>query len=436
MNDDFKALQEFFEEINSTNATNEKMEIFRKYSTNEFVCRIHEYVYTPFKQYYVTPDNLKKNTTLVTENKYASIFSLLNDLAERIFTGHKAIGLVNGFIEEHKEYEELIYNIFDRNLKTRFTASGVNKVVKGLVPTFDCVLANSYDDRPDKVDFEKEDWYASRKLDGIRCLVFVDANGEVTPYSRTGKEISTIQKVADAIKQLNLFDVVFDGELCIVDENGDEQFQGVVSQFSRKDHQIDNPRYKIFDCIPMEEFTNKEGDSNFIDRYLSFSKLLSVSDYDSNIIDHVSQVKVDSKEELEFLREDAKNYGWEGIMIRKNTGYKGKRTNDLLKCKKFFDAEYVVESVEVGPFRVIMEGREVTEEVVTNVNITHKGFPVSVGSGFSLEQRRQFRDNPNDIVGKEITVMYFEETKDKHGDLSLRFPTFKGVYDGKRFDNE
>jgi DNA ligase-1 len=242
--------------------------------------------------------------------------------------------------------------------------------------------------------------------------------------------------VVEEIEALSIDSVVFDGELCIVDEDGNEQFQGIVSQFSRKDHQIENPRYKIFDWLTLKEFTEQEGTTLFSERHLGLNQFLSLTAYDKNILDLVPQIKVESKEHLEELREEAKLNEWEGIMIRLNMGYKGKRTNDLLKCKKFYDAEYVVESMDVGPFRVIVNGKEVSEEVLTNINIIHKGYSVSVGSGFSLEQRRAFKDNPNLIVGKEITVCYFEETTDKHGNLSLRFPTFKAVYDGKRTDVE
>jgi DNA ligase 1 len=34
--------------------------------------------------------------------------------------------------------------------------------------------------------------------------------------------------------------------------------------------------------------------------------------------------------------------GWEGIMLRKDIGYEGKRSKNLLKVKKFYDAEYEV----------------------------------------------------------------------------------------------
>jgi DNA ligase-1 len=91
-----------------------------------------------------------------------------------------------------------------------------------------------------------------------------------------------------------------------------------------------------------------------------------------------------------------------------------------------------VTKTDIGPFRVIVDGLEVTENMLRNVTIEHKGYEVSVGSGFSLEQRRFYRDHPEEILGKEITVKYFEETKNQDGTLSLRFPTVKAIYkDGR-----
>jgi ATP-dependent DNA ligase len=38
---------------------------------------------------------------------------------------------------------------------------------------------------------DKEKWYASRKLDGVRCLCFVTPNG-IEFRSRTGKRFTTL----------------------------------------------------------------------------------------------------------------------------------------------------------------------------------------------------------------------------------------------------
>ena len=120
-------------------------------------------------------------------------------------------------------------------------------------------------------------------------------------------------------------------------------------------------------------------------------------------------------------------------MLRKNSFYKGDRSNDLLKIKQFSEHEYVVNNIEVGPFRVIHydntgKAFETTENIVTTIFITHEGNTVGVGSGMSIEMRRLWKQNPSLIVGKTITVKYFEETIDKNGNKSLRFPTLKTIH--------
>ena len=116
-------------------------------------------------------------------------------------------------------------------------------------------------------------------------------------------------------------------------------------------------------------------------------------------------------------------------MLRKNTCYEGKRTKNLLKVKKFLDAEYVVENVEFNTHRFIRKGKEVSLTALSNVWIRHEGYEVAVGSGWTQEQRLYYKDHPEELIGKTITVKYFEETTNKDGKKSLRFPVVKCIYD-------
>lgn len=428
---EFELLRHLIEELNQNNSTLDKVKVLSKpMYDNEFIKGVLEATHNPFKQYYVTPDNLKKRSDLVSMFcEYESIFDLLNALSSRTITGHAAIAEVNSFIKSNKEYADIIYNILDRNLKTRVSEKLINKVFPNLIPSFDVALANKYDAKmEERVDFVKDIWYASRKLDGLRCIVVVDYNGVVKAYSRSGIEFLTLSVIIDAVQRLNLTGVVFDGEACIVDSDGNENFQAILKEYNRKNHTIKNPKYKIFDMISFEEFTQLQGKVTFSDRI----ELLRKTVTPNNTLDIVPQWKVESKSHLVELTAMADNNGWEGIMIRKDIPYEGKRSNNMLKCKNFHDAEYTVVDVEYGPFRVIVNGQEVIENVLSNVVIIHKGCRVSVGSGFSIEQRRQFKADPNLILNKTITVKYFEETTNQNGEYSLRFPVVKAIYDGKR----
>jgi DNA ligase-1 len=81
---------------------------------------------------------------------------------------------------------------------------------------------------------------------------------------------------------------------------------------------------------------------------------------------------------------------------------------------------------------MIENGLEVTKDVLTNVIIEHKGNEVSVGSGFTIAEREYFKQFPDELCGKIITVKYFQETQNQTGNWSLRFPTFKVLHGSKR----
>lgn len=429
----FPLLEKLVKELNETNSTLDKIQTLSKPEYNDpFIKEILKATHNPFKQYYVTPDNLKKRNDLVALfSEYEDIFDLLDALSSRKITGHDAISEVNAFIKANKEHSELIYNLFDRNLKIRISEKIINKVFPNLIPSFEVALANKYDDKlAAKIDFTKQNWYASRKLDGLRCICIVDQSGVVKIYSRSGLEFWTLSIIKEEVHKLNLKNIVLDGEVCILDDNGNENFQAILKEYNRKNHTIKNPRFKIFDIIPLNEFVCNQGEITFSSRINNLKYALS--GYDGKILDIVPQWKVESGEHLVELTTLAEKNGWEGIMIRKDIPYEGKRSNNLLKCKKFLDNEYIVKGVEVGPFRVIVNGLEVTEEVLSNVIIEHKGCDVAVGSGFSIDQRRRYKEHPEEIIGKEITVQYFEETKNQDGGFSLRFPVVKAIYENGR----
>lgn len=56
-----------------------------------------------------------------------------------------------------------------------------------------------------------------------------------------------------------------------------------------------------------------------------------------------------------------------------------------------------------------------------------------MGSGFSIDNRIRFANNPELIVGKQITVQYFSESESE-GKYSLRFPTVKAIYENGNRD--
>ena len=416
-------LRQFVNQMQATSSSLDKVEILKKQSI--FIKLILRHTYDPYKQYHVTSKTCKKNSDLCDQNKiHNTIFELLDDLTNRVYTGHDAIAMVNSFVAQNPGYEDLIYNIIDKDLKIRAGAKVLNKAWPGLIPTFNVALAQSYDGKCDWNDT----WYASRKLDGVRCLAVVDGEGKCTLYSRMGKEFTTLNKVKEAIESTNIINTVFDGEICLVDENGDEDFQSVMKQLRRKDHQIENPKYMMFDMLHKPDFENEKSTEILSDRLHTLRSFCESNQ--CNEFGYLAQAVVTGDEHFDTWTQMATDNNWEGVMLRKDVGYEGKRSKNLLKVKKFFDAEYTVVDCDVSPMSVVRDGKEAQETMLAQVWIEHKGYKVKVGSGFSQEQRIKY--TTEDIVGKIITVQYFEETKNDKGGISLRFPTVKHIYENER----
>jgi DNA ligase-1 len=253
-----------------------------------------------------------------------------------------------------------------------------------------------------------------------------------------GKEFTTLDKVKNTIESTGIINTVFDGEICLVDENGNEDFQGVMKQLRRKDHQIKNPAYMMFDMLNIKDFNNQKSEEILSDRLHTLRSFLngmtfmfnSYLNIDTNILRYTEQAVITDGRHFDMWSQMAADGKWEGFMLRKDVGYEGKRSKNLVKVKKFHDAEYEVIDFDIDDHEVVREGKSETIKMLAQVWIEHKGHRVKVGSGWSQEQRLQYMDGS--IVGQIITVQYFEETTNDKGGISLRFPTMKIVHGKKR----
>lgn len=427
----FENLRKFIEEMNSSNSNNDKLDVLKKYKEDNEIANILQLTYSPYVKFNITSKNLIKNKNLVVNNN-DDFITLLNKLNERVYTGHEALANVNGFIKENGN-EDLIHKIIDKNLEIRVSVKSINKIFNN-IPEFSVALCENLDDHINKIDFDKEEWYLSPKLDGVRCIIFVNNNGDVEFLSRQGKNFETLQTIENSIKELCLKNIVLDGEVGVeTDTECLFDFQATMKQIKRKNHTFENATFYVFDVLTTDEFINGKSDVKFKDRMGRFNSLkISLNSKSISNIKILEQRRIWVLSDVLQLLDEYTNKSFEGIVLRKNDFYKGKRSKDLLKGKKFHDAEYKVLDIETGPFRVIEDGKEITIETLTNIIIEHKGNKVSVGSGFTLNERKHYFENPNELIGNVITVSYFEESQNQNGEYSLRFPTIKHIYkDGR-----
>ncbi len=441
-------LTDFVNQMRSTNSRLLKEELLLKWWTEaekfekenkieNLLKKMFHYVYDYDKQYYVTSANvLKKDLSqkgLFVGKKYSLIWDLLDDLSNRVITGHNAIIAVQQFItEEEPTFKEIILAILDKDLKCGLSEVTINKVCGNIIKTYDVALASKFDP---KKHILNSDWVIERKLDGVRCNV-INRDGIIKCYSRQGKEITTLAKLVNELYGHLPNNTVLDGEICLVDSNGLESFQGIMKEIKRKDHTIENPLLLCFDVLTLEEFENKKGNTKYTDRMEILKEWYNLQNWNTQnkVAKHLSIVNYErySPKVLEEWNERVKEYHWEGLMFRKDVEYEGKRTQNLLKFKQWSDAEYKVLAVEEGDAQELINGKMVKIKCVGNLVIEHKGNKVGVGTGLSLEQRKRWYEHPEEIVGSIVTIKYFEETQDQFGNWSLRFPVLKAIYEKDR----
>ena len=99
--------------------------------------------------------------------------------------------------------------------------------------------------------------------------------------------------------------------------------------------------------------------------------------------------------------------------------YESKRSKNLLKVK-------VMQTCDL---RIIdyIEGEGRNAGRLGAFVVDYKGNSLKVGGGYTDKQREEYWRRKDELIGRVITVQYFEETNNLNDGVGLRFPVFKEV---------
>lgn len=317
---------------------------------------------------------------------------------------------------------EFCASIITKQIRIGITSKTLNKLLGfEAVPKFSCMLANKYFDRPSVVEGKR--FTITLKMDGIRCLC-VKEDGRVTFYSRQGQVIrgmDDIEKEALSIrldgKELKSF--VLDGEL-LVENAFNMRSKDAYKQTTtlvRKDGKKFGVDYHVFDFLPLKDFVEQNSTRPYWDRRNTLEQIEQ-----ENRLSHLQIVPSlyrgsDTSEIISNLGKARENEQ-EGVMINlDDEPYQFKRTDALLKVKVMNDCDLTIVGVQ--------EGSGKYKGTVGSIIVFYKGNRVGVGSGISDATRKEMWVFPERFVGRVATIQYFEETEDKDGKKSIRFPVFK-----------
>ncbi len=429
---------QLFNTVKNTAGTNDKL-LLLKNNMSDLVKDIFEQTYGEHK-FYVTKVDVEVVGDLTIEDGWADYKQVLWQCECHHITGNEARLALQTELERFQEEDQkILLNVLAHNLKIGVSRDNFQKIAP-IFEVYEVSLAEQLVDTKG-VDPVDGTYFASRKLDGVRCVAFVHNYmvgdkfvQEIKFKSRQNKEFTTLNNLIEPVKEFTaklLGKWVLDGEVCILDENGDEHFDWVMKEITRKDHTIENPCYNIFDILRLEEFNMFDESPRFELRYRTLLELFYHC-ADKEHIHILKQERLTSQEDFDRWSGYVAEGHWEGFMLRKDVPYQRGRSKDLLKVKKFKDAEYVVVGTLNSKVTYNEDGHK-EFDACRALLIEHKGNQVQVGSGLSKEQRLRWYDYPEEIIGKTITVQYFEETKDsKTGEYSLRFPVLKFIYENGR----
>lgn len=398
----------------------------------------------------------------------------LDKLVQREITGNAALEHVeNIYWSLPIDFRPYLEKILQKDLKIGAATGLVNGVWPDWIPEFKLGLCERF--KKIKTQNIKYPVIAEPKIDGVRSLAFIDRDDDgllqVIIKARSGLIFNNFKNIENSIRELAIQDHRLIGQI-LDGEIQDSNFQSTMSNARREhDIQFDNADFYIWDIIPIDQFENEAptdalnlrksllfevlADSIKEVGQIPYLKSYQVS-FDGKPIDYYNKklnlymlpwFTADSFVEIIKLYELFKSNGDEGIIVKNlDSSYQysagSKRGGQNAPWWKFkvqdYDAlhglntgsEFTVQitNYERGDKRTKYKDslgsfyyRGFAEFEGKKVEITGK-----CGGGFKDDQRKDFLQRGDSLIGKIMDVVSQEVTKNKYGEYSLRFPIFKG----------
>jgi len=427
------------DEISATSSRNEKLAGLAKIvaaAKAEFG-EILLYAYNPYWVFRATPDKVKDSVGCqeqlsdeVLAEKWSHVKAALDLMVAKKLTGNAAKQAMNSLLVQFPpNVRKYIYGVFIRELKgVGLTAETFGKQgYAGLLPTISYKLCEPWNEKPINKTLRAEP-----KLDGRRFAAEIDADGNVTILSKTGKEFYNTEHIIEAIEGLGLRNFMLDGELMADDFNDTTSITS-----SQKPHpKAKTLRGWIFDAMPLGEWREqKRSGSNLRERRTILEQILAPEKASRDGAGAAYLVLVPYKEivgtpeNMKGVMLEYFGLGYEGTVVKDpDSYYDFDRTNDWIKVKPEFEcdmeitgwnfgdkdskwAEYLGSITCRGPVKY--KGTVYNEVVVNVASMSEQ----QRGTLWMLKER-------NELIGKVVMVAYQEVSKKEDGTFSLRFPDF------------
>lgn len=417
----------------SDNGRNFKIDYLQSNSDNEVLKRVVFLALDPFTQFFIR--KIPKYTPNTTPHAASlqSMLPALNDLSSRAVTGHAAIDRLQAILEAvGVDDAKVIERIIEKDLKCGVSDSTVNKVWSGMIPEYPCMLASAFEQKLiDKIELPA---FVQLKMDGMRFNAIVK-DGKCEFRSRNGKLIDIPSDLFPlpfiAMAEHYKDNLVFDGELLVVDENGKPHDRktgnGILNKAVKgtmSAQEAASVRATLWDAIPLESFwagVHKEPyHVRLAKLYNSLMDMTHKNLHVAELVELVEHRTINTIQEARAMFMNALERGQEGIILKSRNGiWENKRSKNQIKYKAELECDLVCVGWEEGT------GKNVGRLGALQLESACGKLKVGVGSGFTDKDRDSIG---RDTVGKIITVKYNAIVDDKSKDTkSLFLPIFLEV---------
>ena len=434
------------DEIASDNSRLHKEKVLRDNKHNKTLEAVIRATYDPFTQYYVREyrevlpeDNMCE---ALGEMDLIDAIDHLGVLSRREKTGDEGrhyLARIWDCLSDNDR--EVLSKILDGKLHVGISAKTANKIWKGIIPEYPCMLASSYSEKNiGKILYPA---YSQTKMDGMRCNIRIQKDGTVEVRSRAGK-LFEVHGVFDEDAKLMYdfldlyndgFTITLDGELICKDEKGDilprQIGNGICNKANKgtiTPEEASMLVMTVWDYIPEPVFC---GDVEDPLRYSERFDLMQRA-FEKDVYGALRLVETKS---VNNLAEAKSHYhkmlerGEEGTILKdRSFGWKNERSKMTVKFKEIKDLDLRVVDWTEGSGRLTGFMGSLTAET------EDKKIRVNVGTGFSDEQRKLY--TKENVVGKIIEIEYNQRTSSEGRDTdSLFLPRFIELREDKDIAN-
>lgn len=416
------------QELGNEPGRNAKGDILVKYTELPYFKEVIHFMYNKFITTGISKKKINQDIGISLEGlvEVNTLLEMMNYVKDNNTGKLENVSVVNSYIKKYPKHEKLLQGIATKDIPLGVSESTINKVYgKTYVPTFDVMKAQKFDiDKHSNSEGKLKETYAiTKKLDGTRAICLIDDNGNIDFKARSGRPHEGYTQLIEDIKQLGIRKVVLDGELLAknVDNLPSDELFTLTQSVTRKKGEKEDVIFWVYDLIDYEGYVN--GESKYI-----YKERRTQLDNNEKLKESKYVKPLPILEETDELYKVMEYSEWadkeqlEGVMLNSlESKYVTKRTKNILKVKTFHRVD--LRCIGVDQDR---HGNNLAGAIV----VDYKGYKVGVG-GLKDVYKEEFWKNPNKVIGKIVEIEYFEESKNRNGGISLRYPTFVQIREDK-----